>query len=418
MKKLYYSEHHSPGGNEKTQELRAFFNRVKERKPNVIACASFDPFQDDPRIKAIRFSALPYEGRVPTVFAYIGFPEGAGDQSPVPGMVLVHGGGGHAYAEWVRDWVDRGFAAISFDGFCQTYTGPEHTYDASLEFWAEDPDAYPPMACFISGKTPIDQQGFTYYTADILLANSLLRSDMRVNKDQIGLTDISWGGFSGSLAACYDDRFAFAAPVYGCGFQDVSHTPWGQVFREDGVTEQWDAKHLLGEVKMPIHFFNSDSDPFFDANSTTASACAVPNGAMTLLPGFTHGQTEGSTIPELFRFAETQVGRRERNIEIHAISTEKDGAALSFTRPQDVCQTRVCVYYKTEELLYEEKYLKEEWRCEQREASDGRAWLPIPAQAQLFYFSVEGKTTAGQTLHASSGVYSRRSWNAAEIDPD
>jgi cephalosporin-C deacetylase-like acetyl esterase len=31
----------------------------------------------------------------------------------VPGMVLVHGGGGTAFKEWVQKWNAQGFAAIS-----------------------------------------------------------------------------------------------------------------------------------------------------------------------------------------------------------------------------------------------------------------------------------------------------------------
>ena len=416
MKKLFYSDHRPTGGNERTEELRAFFNRVKEVRPKAVACPSFDPFPEDERIKAIRFSALPYGGREASVFAYIGFPESAEENTPVPGMVLVHGGGGHAYAEWVRDWVDHGFAAISFDGYCQVYAGAPHTYDAALESWAPDPEAYPPMKCFIAGDVPIEEQGFTYYVADILLANNLLRADARVKTERIGMTGISWGGFSGSLAVCYDDRFAFAAPVYGCGFQDASQTVWGKPFREDGITALWDAGRLLGGVTTPICFFNSDRDPFFDANATTACAAAAQNGSLTLLPAFTHGQIEGSTIPELFRFAEAQAGRGERNIQITGLSASGGGALVSFTLPGDVKSARVSLYYKTEDLVYEDKELREPWRCETLQAADGKAFVGIPAEAYLFYFCVEGETDEAQTLHATSGVYSRSTWDAAEMD--
>ena len=30
-------------------------------------------------------------------------------------MVLVHGGGGTAFAEWVKAWTSRGYAAIAMD---------------------------------------------------------------------------------------------------------------------------------------------------------------------------------------------------------------------------------------------------------------------------------------------------------------
>ena len=418
MKKLYFSNHLSPGGNKNTDGLKAFFDRVKATRPHVTECPSYDPFPGDERIRAIRFSSLPYDGKETSVFAYIAFPENADAENPVPGVVLVHGGGGHAYAEWAQYWADNGFAAIAFDGFCQVYNGPPHTYDASLDFWAPDPEAYPPMESFYSGNVPFERQGYTYFVADIILANNLLRSDERVKSDQIGVTGISWGGLASSTVVCYDDRFAFAAPVYGCGFQDVSNTQWGKVFRDDRVTDLWDAKLLLGEVTMPIHFFNSDRDPFFDAAATTASACAARNGEMTLLPAFTHGQIEGSSIPELMRFAKTQIFRRERNIRITGIAAEGDSAVLTFSLPDDVKDPEVFLFYKTEDIEYEEKELKEAWRPQRCETANGTARIKIPDEARLFYFCVEGVPDGddnGQKLHASSGVYTRGTWEAAEI---
>ncbi len=418
MKKLYYSEHRSPGGNQNTEALARLFSAVRAMKPCVWACPARDPFPADPRIRAVRFSGLPDGNRQTEVFAYIGFPENASPASPVPGMVLTHGGGGHAYAEWVRYWTDHGFAAISFDGFGQTYTGPDRSYDADLAFWAPDPAAAPPMDGFGSKEKPLREQGFFYYAADILLANTLLRNDPRVDPAKIGLTGISWGGIAAGTALGYDDRFAFAAPVYGCGFQDVSQTVWGQCFRGEGITDVWDAKLLLGGVRIPVHWFDGDGDPFFDANSATASAAASPNGALTLLPGFTHGQTEGAAIPELLRFAEEQTGRGQRNIRITALSAENGGAALRFSLPGDVRAPAVWLRYKTQDLIYKDKYLDEAWRCMAgRMGADG-AWVRIPEEARLFYFCVTGQCAGpdgAQTLHAASGVYNRGSWEAAEI---
>ena len=70
------------------------------------------------------------------------------------------------------------------------------------------------------------------------------------------------------------------------------------------------------------------------------------------------------------------------------------------------------VYYKTEGLIYEDKYLREAWRSETGEARDGKAYLPIPEEAALFYFSVEGNA-GGQTLHDTTGVYTRVTWQTA-----
>ena len=414
MIKPYVSAHPSPGGNENTDKLKALFSRIVKMRPVVTYCPEKDPYPDDKRIKAILFSGLPFNGHETRAFAYMGFPENASADSPVPGMVLVHGGGGHAYAEWVRYWIDNGYAAISFDGFGQRYVGPDNTYDASLDFWKYDPSAQPPMEDYAIKDKAFEEHGFTFFVADVVLANTVLRRDKRVMSGSVGYTGISWGGIGGGLAVCLDSRFSFAAPVYGSGFQFVSKTEWGEVFRGEGVSDVWDAGLLLGEPDMPMHWFNSDSDPFFDANASTACAAAAKNGSLTLIHGFTHGQIEGSSIPELTRFAEEQVGRGKKNISIHGLYAEGDGAALAFSLPEDVKAAEVFAYYKTEDLVYEDKYLKEAWKRAAGETADGTAWVQIPDNARLFYFSVEGENTDGQTLHATTGVYSRETWNAAD----
>src|SRR5687767_8648532 len=68
----------------------------------------------EPGVEAIFYDALPWKGKPTRVFAWIGMPQHEPGQK-VPAMVLVHGGGGTAFAEWVRLWNKRGYAAIAMD---------------------------------------------------------------------------------------------------------------------------------------------------------------------------------------------------------------------------------------------------------------------------------------------------------------
>src|SRR6186713_911179 len=66
------------------------------------------PHQDEPGVKSLWFAGPPYKGKPTRIFAYYGEPSGrAGNK--VPAMVLIHGGGGTAFAEWVRMWNARGY---------------------------------------------------------------------------------------------------------------------------------------------------------------------------------------------------------------------------------------------------------------------------------------------------------------------
>ena len=407
---IYPSEYVSPGGNAKTDELKTLYAAVREHIPTVTPCPEKDPYPDDERIRAIFFDGEECGGSPARVFAYIGFPEGACAENPVPGMVLVHGGGCHAWAEWVQFWVDNGYAAISMDGFAQVWSGPDHAYDHEPEHWTVDPASHLPMDNFTTADKPFQEQWFYYFIADILLSNNILRADERVNADKIGITGISWGGFASSVAICYDDRFAFAAPVYGSGFQDVSHTPYGQVFRGEGVSDVWDAKNLLSEVKMPVNWFNSDHDAYFPADSAAASAAAAPNGAVTFIPGFLHGMLIEQ--PEILRFANEQTGLGRGNVRIDALSFDGNRAVVSFTLPEDAKNAAAYVYYRSSPLEYDGAELKEDWQVKKGVVLGGRANIRIPDDAQMFYLLIEGKTGslfARQSIYASSGIFTRAS---------
>jgi len=68
-------------------------------------------FKADGQVHAIFYDTLPWNGKPTRAFAWIGLP--AKREGKIPGIVLVHGGGGTAYKEWVQKWNAQGFAAIS-----------------------------------------------------------------------------------------------------------------------------------------------------------------------------------------------------------------------------------------------------------------------------------------------------------------
>src|SRR4051812_15879200 len=80
-------------------------------------------FDAEKGVKAVFFSGPAYKGKPSTVFAWVGIPENIEPGKKVPGIVLVHGGGGTAFAEWVRLWTSRGYAAIAMDNCGQIPRG-------------------------------------------------------------------------------------------------------------------------------------------------------------------------------------------------------------------------------------------------------------------------------------------------------
>ena len=161
--------------------------------------------------RAIFFKGPSFQGKPTRVFAWLGIPE-VKPARKVPGMVLVHGGGGTAFDEWVRLWVKRGYAAIAMDTCGQIPVG-------KYGHWVEDAQGGPHgWGGFDQIDEPREDQWTYQAVAKIVLAHSLLRSLQEVDPDRTGVTGISWGGYLTCIVAGVDSRFKLAVPVYGCGF--------------------------------------------------------------------------------------------------------------------------------------------------------------------------------------------------------
>ena len=162
-------------------------------------------------VQALFFNGLAWKGKPTRVFAWVGVPALKSGEK-VPGIVLVHGGGGTAFDAWVRLWVSRGYAAIAMDT-CGCV--PKGSYG---NWQRHDAGGPPGWAAFERADEPMEDQWPYHAVADVILAHSLLRSMPQVDAGRIGITGISWGGYLTCVVSGLDDRFRFAVPVYGCGF--------------------------------------------------------------------------------------------------------------------------------------------------------------------------------------------------------
>ncbi|MEO2001892.1 MAG: dipeptidyl aminopeptidase, partial [Pirellulales bacterium] len=58
------------------------------------ATVDHETHSEPSNIHSLFFDSLPYEGKATKAFAWLGIPEKKAGQVKVPGIVLVHGGGG------------------------------------------------------------------------------------------------------------------------------------------------------------------------------------------------------------------------------------------------------------------------------------------------------------------------------------
>ncbi|MBX7165068.1 MAG: alpha/beta fold hydrolase [Pirellulales bacterium] len=222
-------------------------------------------------VQEVYYENEPRGGQPTRVFAYYARPaEGAG---PFPAMVLVHGGGGKAFAEWAELWARRGYAALAMD---LAGRGPD---GMPLADGGPDQDGASKIRNFTAAEL---RDLWSYYAvAAVIRGHSLLASRPEVDPRRIGITGISWGGYLTSIVAGLDDRLAVAVPVYGCGFLR-DNSAWVDEFKalEPAAAELWDANYdprqYLGGVGCPILWVNGTNDFAYPLDSYQKSYRLTP----------------------------------------------------------------------------------------------------------------------------------------------
>jgi hypothetical protein len=148
-------------------------------------------------MRSFFYEGADYKGKPTLVFAYYAAPEGKPPEGGWPAVVCAHGGGGTAFPAWVRQWNKNGYAAIAMDleGHLPggKFFGVEGNFPADVGHENAGPKR---IGWFGDIALPDREQWFYHAVADVIRANSLLRSNREINPEKIGLTGISWGGTS------------------------------------------------------------------------------------------------------------------------------------------------------------------------------------------------------------------------------
>ncbi len=335
----------------------------------------------EPGCEAIFFDGPPFKGKPTRVFAWYGLPEGTAPGGKWPAMILVHGGGGTAFAEWVRLWTARGYAAIAMDTCGQI---PRGEYNK----WERHADSGPPgWGGLDQIDAPVEDQWSYHAVADVILAHSLLRSLPSVDPNRIGITGISWGGYLTCIVAGVDTRLKFAVPVYGCGFlgEDSAWVePLGNLPKEkaDRWLALWDPAVYLARAAMPMLWVTGTNDFAFPMNSLQKSY-RLPKAPRTLAIRV--------------RMAHGHGGAGEKPEEIHAYANQllTGGAPLPLITEQGGNATTAWATYdpKAPVARAELNYTKATgpWK--------DRLWETLPATLDTTAHKVTATLPEGTTVY-------------------
>ena len=286
-------------------------------------------FKTERPIRSLFYEGLPYQERMADVFAWYANPVTIGEVADVPkggfpAVVLIHGGGGTAFAEWVELWAKRGYAAIAMD------LGGQQPAD--LEYDSATGELICDGSHDVERRTPLKTGGPTqtaedkfdsvdldpenhwprHAVANAILAHSLIRSFPEVDEERTAVTGISWGGYTTCITASVDPRFKAAVPVYGCGFlyegesvQKPSIDKLTPASREKWIALYDPSRHLPC-CHVPLFFVNGTHDIHYPLDSY-ARTIALPTGPVRVRiePEMPHSSEHGWAPEEIGLFIDS-----------------------------------------------------------------------------------------------------------------
>lgn len=314
--------------------------------------------------------------------------------------MLVHGGGGHAFAEWVKIWQKRGYAAIAME------TTGWYPDDAHKGFvFSECPDTFhnigfkreengeyisgPENDGLKTGDLPLYEQWMIHAIADTILAHSILKKDCRIDPKRIGITGVSWGGIITSLAMCYDPDYAFAIPVYGSAYLEKSLSVMKKVFCTLDDEDYRIATKRIRKISFPVLWLCWNRDLNFDIipNSLSYLDTANARAKLSVKNGIEHGHIVAWNQPESYRFADSIV---KAGTPLPTVEKQPSGKNIDFMiRKSGKEELQCTVYYLTEAMAYDEhSQMINEWHTAPAVLRNNRITAILPNDAKGYYVEI------------------------------
>jgi dienelactone hydrolase len=341
-----------------------------------------------PAVEPLFYEGEPYLGRPTRVFAWMGLPY-TRDGAPCPGMVLLHGGGGTAFDEWVRIWNRRGYAAIAMD-LCGCVPERSAVQDGTPHERHEHAGPAGWDASFEQTAEPVRDQWTYHAVAAAIRGRALLASQPGVDPGRIGLTGISWGGYLACIVAGADPRFGLAVPVYGCGFLGRNSVWNDTVFPTlpraavDRWLELWDPSVYLPGARMPLCWVTGTNDFAYPMDSLRASALLAPGErTMCVRVEMPHGH-EAGWRPDEIGVAADAVFLGAAPLP-HVIEQGTDGRTIraSFESARPIVSAEIC-FTRAAGMWQDRKFN----RLPATLRDDGTVEAPIPPATTVAYLNV------------------------------
>ena len=343
-------------------------------------CPEYDREEEDCNIKGL-FLRSDYNGEESYAFGYLGLPEGAEQKKDNPAVLLIHGGGGSAFYQWVKEWNDRGYVALALDmeGHIPLKNGTMDSYPTDLYVKSEYPAPHNENYAD-ADRLPVAQTWMYYAVSTAIRGNSFLRNLDFVDKNKVGICGISWGGIITSIATGYDDRFAFSIPIY-CTLNNAGAS--GNIssyYANHPNALVWDDDGGISSVNTPVLFLAGINDVNQSPQTVSETAAHCKNARISLVKGFLHSHSHAVGRNEPFAFADEVLSGKKTMATFDKNELTAKSGSVKIDLPQGVSINKVCLV-----------------STEQTDVSGGLSW----GVTALDKTSV----TVGYTVENASGYY-------------
>jgi dienelactone hydrolase len=362
------------------------WNMVELRKPPK---AEFG--KPDGLVREVYYENVSLQGKPTRVFAYYAKPEGKG---PFPAMLCVHGGGGKAFREWAELWARRGYAALAMDTAGRGPSAPGQTPGDSKPPGPRLPDGGPDQDDNSKfGPFTLDtvKDMWTYHAvAAVVRGHSLLASLPEIDRDRIGITGISWGGYLASIVTGIDDRLKVSIPVYGCGFLGEDSAWFDRLAKMPPNQralwlDQFDPSRYLPGATCPMLWVNGTNDFAYPMGSYQKSY-QLPQGPVTLCirVRMPHGHPPGWAPVEIGIFADSVLRDGTPLPQIEKPKLDNGFASAGFRSETAVSLAEL--HYTTDEGPWQKRNWQSQAAPPLDRAKMGGAAIRLPDQRPIVYY--------------------------------
>lgn len=310
-------------------------------KPEYYFDETLDKVDDsvNGNVKALYYRS-DYKNNESYAFAYLGVPENASETNKAPAVLLIHGGGGTAYYDWVKQWVNSGYVALAMD-----LEGHIPNINANVSMSPQDLYTNSTYTCphnmnYGDSNNEITETWMYYAVKTSILGNSLLHSLEYVNKNKIGACGVSWGGVITSIVTSYDDRLAFSIMIYGSMNNSESNGMVPNYYKTNTKAKIWDDDTGLSNSETPMLFMSMNDDKCFYPDSTMATASRVENKKICFIGNYFHSQAHAMNRLEPISFANEIVKGTSELISVELVNNK-----VLLNVPSGITASKAYLYY-------------------------------------------------------------------------